>query len=52
MSVTVVLTKTVGEEWATDEEFSEMTDEQIVELLQEDIGEFLERARWEIRRRP
>lgn len=50
MSVTITITKTLEEWWASDEEFSVMSDKQIVELCQEDITAVTDEARWTVER--
>ncbi|MEA3421007.1 MAG: hypothetical protein U9Q97_04960 [Acidobacteriota bacterium] len=42
--VKIIVEKELGDIWATEEEFNEMTNEDILELIHEDIGEFLEDA--------
>jgi hypothetical protein len=46
----IVVTQTLGDIWATPEQFAEMSDGEILSLIREDIYSFLEDATWEIKR--
>jgi hypothetical protein len=44
----VIIEQELGDDWASSEEFAEMTDTQVVELCWEDIGKLLEGATWTV----
>lgn len=48
MSVTVVITQTLDDFYATDEEFAEMSNEQIIELAKEDVHGLMDGANWQV----
>ena len=50
MEITVTITKTLEEFWATDDELRTMSDAEILELIQEDISAFVENAQWAVSR--
>ena len=50
--MTVTITKTLDDNWATPEQFASMCDAQIIAMIQEDISAFLDGACWEVERLP
>ena len=50
MKVTVVCTKTLGDLYATPEQFAEMDDDDIINLVLEDLPEFIDGAEWTVQR--
>lgn len=46
----IIITKELDSDWATPEQFAEMTEEQIVELCMEDTLELLHGAQWTVER--
>ena len=48
--IRITITKVLDDEWATKEEFAQMSDTDIHELCWEDIGHVLEDSDWKIER--
>lgn len=50
MKVTITITKTLDDSWATPEQLKEMSDADIIELAKEDTFDFLDGACWSVER--
>lgn len=46
--ITITITKTLDDSWASDKEFAEMSDEDIINLCLEDSSELLNNSSWEV----